>query len=201
MNALRSSSALARRSLATPPAPLSSTSRLISSSSFTSSSKRSISSTSLSQRTNRVAASSRWSGSIPSSLTQIRTMASETKIKVKTPVVELDGDEVWDNSSFYSSKFQSACFTSPYILVLGLPVFVENAGKHGEYHDNTCVNRTMTPPAGFETLFLTHANQLVFANIDDSYYLARNQRKGKLIVHSLTGLDLHDPHRCRAHAV
>ncbi|KAJ6178843.1 hypothetical protein N7519_009304 [Penicillium mononematosum] len=95
MNALRSSSAVARRSLATPPAPLSSTSRLISSSSFTSSlSKRSISSTSLSQRTNRVAASSRWSGSIPSSITQIRTMASETKIKVKNPVVELDGDEM-----------------------------------------------------------------------------------------------------------
>jgi isocitrate dehydrogenase len=99
MNALRSSSAVARRSLATPPAPLSSTSRLISSSSFTSSlSKRSISSTSLSQRTNRVAASSRWSGSIPSSITQIRTMASETKIKVKNPVVELDGDEVWEIS-------------------------------------------------------------------------------------------------------
>lgn len=156
MNALRSSSALARRSLATPPAPLSSTSRLISSSSFTSSSsKRSISSTSLSQRTNRVAASSRWSGSIPSSLTQTRTMASETKIKVKTPVVELDGDEVWDNSSFYSSKFQSACFTSPYILVLGLRVFVENAGKHGEYHDNTCVNRMMTPPQALKLILDT----------------------------------------------
>lgn len=202
MNALRSSSALARRSLATPPAPLSSTSRLISSSSFTSSSsKRSISSTSLSQRTNRVAASSRWSGSIPSSLTQTRTMASETKIKVKTPVVELDGDEVWDNSSFYSSKFQSACFTSPYILVLGLRVFVENAGKHGGYHDNTCVNRMMTPPQGFQTHFGHMLTELVFANIDDSYYLARNQRKGKLIVHSSTALDLRDPHHCRAHAV
>lgn len=54
---------------------------------------------------------------------------------------------------------------------------------------------------GFETHFLTHANQLIFVNIDDSYYLARNQRKGKLIVPSSTGLDLHDPHCCRVHAV
>ncbi|KAJ5555142.1 hypothetical protein N7535_007585 [Penicillium sp. DV-2018c] len=98
MNALRSSSAFARRSFATPPsAPLSS-SRLLSSSSssFASSlSSRTISSTSLSQRTTRVNSSSRWSGSIPSLyLSQSRTMASETKIKVKNPVVELDGDEM-----------------------------------------------------------------------------------------------------------
>lgn len=97
MNALRSGSAFARRSLATPPpvAPLSS-SRLLSSS-FTSfsSPQRSLSSASL-PRTNRLAASSRWSGSTPSLyLTQTRTMASESKIKVKNPVVELDGDEVW----------------------------------------------------------------------------------------------------------
>ncbi|CAG7926239.1 unnamed protein product, partial [Penicillium olsonii] len=98
MNALRTSSAFARRSLATPPAPLTST-RLLSSTSFTSSStSRSISSASLS-RTNRVA-SARWSGSIPSLYTtQVRTMASETKIKVQSPLVELDGDEVW--ASFY----------------------------------------------------------------------------------------------------
>lgn len=151
MNALRSSSALARRSLATPPAPLASTSRLISSSSFTSSSKRSISSTSLSQRTTRVAASSRWSGSIPSSFTQTRTMASETKIKVKTPLVELDGDEVWDNSSFYSSKLSISLFHKPAYPRARRCVFVENAGKHGEYYDNSCVNRTMTPPKAFET--------------------------------------------------
>lgn len=147
MNALRSSSALARRSLATPPAPLSPTSRLISSSSFTSLlSKRSISSTSLSQQTNRVVACSRWSGSIPSSFTQTRTMASETKIKVKTPVVELDGDEVWDNPPFYSSSFRSAGFTNPRILVLGCRIFVENAGNHGEFYDNSCVKPTIMPP-------------------------------------------------------
>lgn len=131
MNALRSSSALARRSLATPPAPLSSTSRLISSSSFTSSSKRSISSTSLSQRTNRVVASSRWSGSISSSITQTRTMASENKIKVKTPLVELDGDEVWETLSFYSSNFESACFTSPHILVLARAFSSKTRGNTG----------------------------------------------------------------------
>ena len=131
MNALRSSSALARRSLATPPAPLSPTSRLISSSSFTSLlSKRSISSTSLSQQTNRVVACSRWSGSIPSSFTQTRTMASEIpKIKVKTPVVELDGDEVWDYPPFYSSTLGSAGFTTPRILVLGLPHFRRKRGE------------------------------------------------------------------------
>ncbi|KAJ5725854.1 uncharacterized protein N7483_007211 [Penicillium malachiteum] len=98
MNALRSGSAFARRSLATPPsvAPrLSSSSRVLSSS-FTSfsSSQRSLSSASL-PRTNRIAASSRWSGSTPTLyLTQTRTMASESKIKVVNPVVELDGDEM-----------------------------------------------------------------------------------------------------------
>ncbi|KAJ5998673.1 hypothetical protein N7451_006483 [Penicillium sp. IBT 35674x] len=96
MNALRSGSAFARRSLATPPvAPLSSSSRLLSSS-FTSfsTSQRSLSSASL-PRTHRISASSRWTGSTPSLyLTQTRTMASESKIKVVNPVVELDGDEM-----------------------------------------------------------------------------------------------------------
>lgn len=89
MNALRSSSASARRSLTPLSAPLSSS--LLSSSFSTSS--RSIS-TSFS-RTTRAVASPRWSGPIPLNFAQIRTMASETKIKVKNPVVELDGDEVW----------------------------------------------------------------------------------------------------------
>lgn len=99
MNALRSRSAVAARRLASPPvaAPLCS-SRFLSSSSLSSSSspsftaqaQRSLSSISLS----RVAASSRWSGASPVTRTQIRTMASESKIKVKNPVVELDGDEV-----------------------------------------------------------------------------------------------------------
>ncbi|KAJ5197937.1 uncharacterized protein N7498_007054 [Penicillium cinerascens] len=96
MNALRSSSAFARRSLtltAAPPAPLSVSSRLFSSSSSISS-KRSISFVSLA-RPQRLATVSRWSGSTPSLyLNQTRTMASETKIKVKNPVVELDGDEM-----------------------------------------------------------------------------------------------------------
>lgn len=110
MNALRSSSAFARRSLATPPppstAPLSFSSRLLSSSSSSSFSQRSISSASLLPRHQRLAAATRWSGSIPSPyLTQTRTMASESKIKVKNPVVELDGDEVCgDLPCFYSSK-------------------------------------------------------------------------------------------------
>jgi hypothetical protein len=100
MNALRSGSAFARRSLATPPpvAPLSSTPTRLLSSSFTSfsSPQRSLSSASL-PRTNRISASTRWSGSTPSLyLTQSRTMASDSKIKVQNPVVELDGDEVWN---------------------------------------------------------------------------------------------------------
>jgi hypothetical protein len=37
-------------------------------------------------------------------------MASESKIKVKTPLVELDGDEVW--VSFYSSILSNRGFTS-----------------------------------------------------------------------------------------
>ncbi|KAJ5886795.1 Isocitrate dehydrogenase [Penicillium subrubescens] len=104
-HSLRSASAFARRSLATPPpsafAPLSSSSaRLLSSTSFTSSStsspQRSFSSALRLPRTTRIAASSRWSGSTPSLyLSQSRTMASESsKIKVKNPVVELDGDEM-----------------------------------------------------------------------------------------------------------
>ena len=92
MNALRSRSAFARRSL-TPPAPLSISSRLLSSSS-SHSSKRSISSSSLA-RPQSLATASRWSGPIPSLyLNQTRMMATDTKIKVKNPVVELDGDEV-----------------------------------------------------------------------------------------------------------
>ncbi|KAJ6111778.1 hypothetical protein N7523_007839 [Penicillium sp. IBT 18751x] len=92
MNVLRSSSALARRSL-TPPAPLSISSRLLSSSS-SHSSKRSISSSSLA-RPQSLATTSRWSGPIPSlHLNQTRMMATDTKIKVKNPVVELDGDEM-----------------------------------------------------------------------------------------------------------
>ncbi|OQD76808.1 hypothetical protein PENDEC_c003G04309 [Penicillium decumbens] len=91
MSVLRSSSAFARRSLA-PPAPLSISSRLLSSSS--SISKRTISSVPLS-RPQRLATTSRWSGSTPTLyLHQSRTMASESKIKVKNPVVELDGDEM-----------------------------------------------------------------------------------------------------------
>ncbi|KAI2786359.1 Isocitrate dehydrogenase [NADP] [Penicillium oxalicum] len=104
---LRSASALARRSLATPPtvALQSSSSssvaaaRLLSTSSTSSalpSSRRSFSSALRVPRPSRVAASTRWSGSTPSLyLNQSRTMASEsTKIKVKNPVVELDGDEL-----------------------------------------------------------------------------------------------------------
>lgn len=94
MNALRSSSAFARRSLtpASISAPLSSSRLLSSSSSQLPSSQRSLSSVSL--RSNRLSAS-RWSGSTPSvNFFQIRTMASESKIKVVNPVVELDGDEV-----------------------------------------------------------------------------------------------------------
>ncbi|KAJ5289105.1 hypothetical protein N7478_002135 [Penicillium angulare] len=96
MNALRSGSAFARRSLATPPpvAPLSSTRLLSSSFTSFSSSQRSLSSASL-PRTNRISASTRWSGSTPSLyFTQTRTMAIESKIKVQNPVVELDGDEM-----------------------------------------------------------------------------------------------------------
>lgn len=95
MNALRSSSAFARRSLtpASISAPLSSSRLLSSSSSQLPSSQRSLSSVTL--RSNRLSASSRWSGSSPSvNFFQIRTMASESKIKVVNPVVELDGDEV-----------------------------------------------------------------------------------------------------------
>jgi hypothetical protein len=139
MNALRSSSAFARRSLATPPsAPLSSSSRLLSSSSFTSSlSSRTISSASLSQRTNRVNSSSRWSGSIPSLyLTQSRTMASETKIKVKNPLVELDGDEVWEQPlPFIVQSLKRAVSQACVSSCSAGAIFVEIAGKHGAYHD------------------------------------------------------------------
>ncbi|OQE29760.1 hypothetical protein PENSTE_c002G07093 [Penicillium steckii] len=95
MNAVRSSSGFLRRSVTPLSAPLSS-SRLLSSSSSSQlpSSQRFISSASL--RPNRIATTSRWSGSSTPSpnFFQIRTMASESKIKVVNPVVELDGDEM-----------------------------------------------------------------------------------------------------------
>jgi len=66
-------------------------------------------------------------------------MASETKIKVKTPLVELDGDEVW--VSFYSSNFQSDGFTSLYFLVLGWRIIVSktrgNTGNTMKIHVST----------------------------------------------------------------
>lgn len=130
MNALRSSSVFARRSLATPPAPLSISSRLLSSSSH--SSKRSISSTSLS-RPQRLTTAPRWSGSISSLyLNQTRTMASESKIKVKNPVVELDGDEVRKPSPLYSPELlpPSVSQTRPRGAFSSRPS--SNAGKNGD---------------------------------------------------------------------
>lgn len=149
MNALRSGSAFARRSLATPPvAPLSSSSRLLSSS-FTSfsTSQRSLSSASL-PRTHRISASSRWTGSTPSLyLTQTRTMAIESKIKVVNPVVELDGDEVWSEPlPFYilvpEPSSRGVCHKPAMSHALSgafssCPSF--NAGKYGGAGLDTCV--------------------------------------------------------------
>lgn len=107
MSSVRFSSALARRSfaVASPPlsAPLSSSARrfLSSSSSSISSSSSSVSTrsprslTSASSLLSSRTASARWTGLSSLNLTQSRTMATEIpKIKVKNPVVELDGDEV-----------------------------------------------------------------------------------------------------------
>ncbi|KAF7167865.1 hypothetical protein CNMCM6106_003259 [Aspergillus hiratsukae] len=109
MSSLRVSSAFARRSLhaCAPPrsAPLYSSavrySSLSSSTSSVSSSPSSSFSTSAVARPQRTLASSslfassRRSGVTSFHLTQSRTMATEgTKIKVKNPVVELDGDEM-----------------------------------------------------------------------------------------------------------
>ncbi|XHG09580.1 hypothetical protein AWENTII_012628 [Aspergillus wentii] len=100
MNSIRSSSAFARRSFAssTPlSAPLSSSSRRLpsiyssSSSSAALRSSRTISSSTISPR---IFASSRWSGVTPLRSNQFRTMATDNRIKVKNPVVELDGDEM-----------------------------------------------------------------------------------------------------------
>lgn len=143
MNSLRSSS-VALRARMTPPAPLSST-RLLSSysTSFSSPSKRSLSSASI--RSPRIAASSRWSGST-SSLYRIqsRAMATESKIKVKNPVVELDGDEVRFQAtscagrqlSFYTSQPLSGIWriTSRMALRISLLVRVPHRtrGKTGK---------------------------------------------------------------------
>ncbi|KAK9601011.1 Isocitrate dehydrogenase [NADP], mitochondrial precursor (Oxalosuccinate decarboxylase) [Aspergillus fumigatus] len=110
MSSLRLSSAFARRSLhaCAPPrsAPLYSSAVRFSSLSSSTSSVFSTSSSSFStsaavsrpQRTlasSSLPASSRWSGVTSFRLNQSRTMATEgTKIKVKNPVVELDGDEM-----------------------------------------------------------------------------------------------------------
>lgn len=116
--ALRASSAFARRSLAAsstplPAAPLgsfivssssSSSSSYHSSSSNTTSSPSSIrayssraSVLSRSLGSSPLSTTSRWSGVLPTNLNQVRTMAFDgKKIKVQNPVVELDGDEVWN---------------------------------------------------------------------------------------------------------
>ena len=113
--ALRASSAFARRSLAAsstplPAAPLgsfivssssSSSSYHSSPSNTTSSSIRAYSSRasvlSRSLGSSPLSTTSRWSGVIPTNLNQVRTMAFDgKKIKVQNPVVELDGDEVWN---------------------------------------------------------------------------------------------------------
>ena len=178
MNALRSGSALARRSLATPPAAPLTSSRLLSS--FTSSSSKiSLSSASL-PRTQRLAVASRWSGSTPSLyLTQTRTMASESKIKVKNPVVELDGDEVREQTPpilklkpLHLGAYHEPAFTSWWPSL--------NAGKYGvpvafmchwpEVGPNTDASAAHPVPNQLTRKLL----------IDDPNYLARNQRKGKL---------------------
>ena len=100
MSTVRFSSALARRTPLT--APLSSSARrFLSSSSSISSSSSSVSTrsprslTSASSLLATRPASARWTGLSSLNLTQSRTMATEIpKIKVKNPVVELDGDEV-----------------------------------------------------------------------------------------------------------
>lgn len=145
MNALRSGSAFARRSLATPPsAPLSST-RLLSSFTFSSPQR---SASTLYSRSPKTSAARR-SGSTPTlNLAQLRTMASKSnsKIKVKNPVVELDGDEVWRLAPFYSFLFprrvrayhKLSARWSDAALSPGPPY---NAGKHGEGNlDDSCVN-------------------------------------------------------------
>lgn len=106
MNSLRLHSASVRRAVASPlSAPLSSSayrSMSRSSSSYISSSSSSFS-TAATSRAQRPLASSqlpriispRQTGISPLQWTQARTMATEgPKIKVKNPVVELDGDEV-----------------------------------------------------------------------------------------------------------
>lgn len=121
MSSLRLSSAFARRSLhaCAPPrsAPLYSSAVRFSSLSSSTSSVSSTSSSSFStsaavsrpQRTlasSSLPASSRWSGVTSFRLNQSRTMATEgTKIKVKNPVVELDGDEVGFLSSDLKFEF------------------------------------------------------------------------------------------------
>ena len=107
MNSLRLHSASVRRAVASPlSAPLSSSayrSMSRSSSTYISSSSSSSFSTAAASRAQRPLASSqlpriispRQTGISPLQWTQARTMATEgPKIKVKNPVVELDGDEV-----------------------------------------------------------------------------------------------------------
>lgn len=59
-------------------------------------------------------------------------MASETRIKVKSPLVELDGDEV--RVPFYSSKVSIGRFHKPASPHARLAHYrLENAGKYGDH--------------------------------------------------------------------
>lgn len=98
MNPVRLVSATARRSLPLPRT-VSSTPRRFLSSSISSPAPFSATSsfsglTSRTVRDARVSASASWTAPTSYTVTQTRTMASGQKIKVKNPVVELDGDEV-----------------------------------------------------------------------------------------------------------
>ncbi|GAD97181.1 isocitrate dehydrogenase, mitochondrial precursor, putative [Paecilomyces variotii No. 5] len=98
MNPVRLVSATARRSLPLPRT-VSSTPRRFLSSSISSPAPFSATSsfsglTSRTVRDARVSASASWTASTSYTVNQTRTMASGQKIKVKNPVVELDGDEL-----------------------------------------------------------------------------------------------------------
>ncbi|KAJ9293121.1 hypothetical protein DTO271G3_8065 [Paecilomyces variotii] len=97
MNSVRLVSATARRSLPLPRT-VSSTPRRFLSSSISSPAPLSTTSafsglTSRTVRDARITASASWTASTSYTVNQTRTMASGQKIKVKNPVVELDGDE------------------------------------------------------------------------------------------------------------
>jgi hypothetical protein len=106
-------------------------------------------------------------------------MASESKIKVKNPVVELDGDEVRKLCPLYSPElFTPGRITNSASWCIFVSTVIERGEKRGS-HALSCANPLRVGILRNAITSLDHSLTGDFRGfIDDPYYLERNQGKG-----------------------